>query len=281
MKRSIKRVRSMSDSIDSQNNSVHKELHLFIFEGVKAEPMYVNKLEKNFLGDRVSVKTVYDAEIYQLYEQLKDEDFALDIVNLLKERSKENAELLSGYNRDSFAYIYLFFDYDAHATKADDTIISQMLAYFNNETENGMLYISYPMVDAIRHYRDMDSFKELTVKCKRNNCPFKNSCEDVTDCMKEPHYKTIVQNECRIQLTNINGYTREVWQELIRAHVSKMNYLVNDKFELPNKTESQSIIFQKQLEKHILHKCPMVAVLSAFPIFVLDYYGAEALAKKI
>ena len=203
------------------------------------------------------------------------------MVELLKERNKENAELLRDYNRDSFAYIYLFFDYDAHSTLADDEKIEEMLKFFNNETENGLLYISYPMLEAIRHYKDMQSFKELTVKCKRANCPYMDECDEVEVCLKEPHYKNVSASECQPQLTNINKYTKEVWQELIRAHVSKMNYLIHDVFELPQQIESQSNIFSKQLEKHINHKCPKVAVLSAFPIYALDYYGAETLKKKL
>ena len=137
---------------------LNNELHLFVFEGVRAESKYVDALEQNFLGKRISVRCVYDAEIYQLYKVLKEEpDF--DLVELLKERNKENAELLRDYTRDSFAYIYLFFDYDAHSTLADDEKIEEMLDFFDNETENGMLYISYPMLEAIRHYKDMQSFK--------------------------------------------------------------------------------------------------------------------------
>lgn len=271
----------MSNSPFGQGPSSHKELHLFVFEGRTAEPLYVKKFEKSFMGERISVKTVFEGEIYQLYEQMKNENFALDIVNLLKERSEKNAQLLDGFNRDSFAYIYLFFDYDAHATSADDHKLSEMLAFFDNETENGMLYISYPMVEAIRHYKDMKSFKQLTVKCKRNNCPYKDGCEDFEICMKEPHYKTFVSTDCRKQLTNINSYTREIWQELVLAHVSKMNYLVNDKYELPDRIESQEVIFSNQLKKHIQHKCPMVAVLSAFPIYALDYFGPDKLKEKL
>ncbi len=259
----------------------NNELHLFVFEGVRAESIYVDMLEQHFLGKRISVKCVYDAEIYQLYKVLKEEEPDFDLVELLKERNKENAELLRDYTRDSFAYIYLFFDYDAHSTLADDDKIVEMLNFFNNETENGLLYISYPMLEAIRHYKDMQSFKELTVKCKRANCPYKEECDEVETCLKEPHYKKVSASECQPQLTNINKYTKEVWQELIRAHVSKMNYLVNDVFDLPIQIELQSVIFSKQMEKHINHKCPKVAVLSAFPIYVLDYYGVETLKKKL
>lgn len=263
------------------------ELHLFVFEGYSAEPLYVDKLERNFLGKRISVKCVFDAEIYQLYRQMAKDDFALDIVNVLKERNAKNAEILKDYNRDSFAYVYLFFDYDAHSSNADDEKIAEMLQFFDNETENGMLYLSYPMVEALRHYKDMESFKNLVVKCKGGKkfetmkCPFKYDCEKIESCMSEEHYKTQVSKDSQPQLSNINHYDTNVWKELIRAHVFKMNYLVNDSFSMPEKIEKQSLVFSKQQEKHINRKCPQVAVLSAFPLYVLDYYGVEELGKRL
>lgn len=239
-------------------------------------------MEKNFLGERFAIKCIFDAEIYQLYKKIKEDGtYSLDIVNLLKERSSDNAEKLKEYTRNSFAYIYLFFDYDAHSTLADDEKIVEMLSFFNNETENGMLYISYPMVEAMRHYKDMNSFKSLTVKCKRANCPYIGSCSEKEMCLKEPHYKTFVPMDSLPQLSNVNAYTRTVWQELITAHLCKMNDLVNDVFQLPTSLQSQTVIFNKQFEKYIDHKCPKVAVLSAFPLFVLDYFGCEQLRKKL
>lgn len=65
----------------------NKTRHLFIFEGARAEKIIFDKLEQNFFGKKHSIKCVYDAEVYQLYKQLSSDDFALDIVNLLKERS--------------------------------------------------------------------------------------------------------------------------------------------------------------------------------------------------
>lgn len=265
----------------------NKELQLFVYEGGSAEPKYVDKLEKNFLGERIAIKCVYDAEIYQLYRKMKDDDFAIDIVSILKERSPKNAEILKGYNRDSFAYIYLFFDYDGHSTMADDSKIKEMLQFFDNETENGMLYISYPMVEAIRHYKDMDSFQNSTAKCKRGKsydkmkCPYKEECETLDECLQEPHYKPLSASDNNPQLNNINHYNEEVWKTLIKAHVFKMNYLVNDSYSMPQNIEAQSTIFENQYTKYINHKCPKVAVLSAFPIYVLDYYGVEGLTKKL
>lgn len=150
-----------------------------------------------------------------------------------------------------------------------------MLSFFNDETDSGKLYISYPMVEAIRHFRDMQSFKALTVKCKRRNCPYVDECVDKEECLNEPHYKSFVATDSRPQLSNINSYTRQVWQELINAHLCKANYLVNDVFALPSSLILQEDIFLKQLEKHVSHKCPEVAVLSAFPLYVLDYFGCD------
>lgn len=91
--------------------------------------------------------------------------------------------------------------------------------------------------------------------------------------MKEPHYKIVATIDSKPQLSNINSYTKTVWQELITAHLCKANNLVNNTFALPATLISQEVIFSKQFEKHICHKCPEVAVLSAFPLYVLDYFG--------
>lgn len=263
------------------------ELHLFVLEGYGAEPQYLEKLEQNFFCRRISVKCVFDAEIYQLYEHLKKDDFAVDIVNVLKERNPQNAEILKGYNRDSFAGVYLFFDYDAHSTLASDDKINEMLEYFDNETENGSLYLSYPMVEAIRHYRDMDRFRDLVAKCKRSKslesmkCPNKFTCEDIEPCLKEDHYKTVSAREGMAQLTNINKYDREVWKTLIRANAYKMNYLVNDVYGMPECYITQKQVFEKQQLKYIILSCPKVAVLSAFPLYVLDYYGVDSMKELL
>lgn len=255
---------------------------LFIFEGSRAEDRYVKKLEQNFLGAGHAIKCVFDAEIYQLYKAIKNEDgFPIDIVSILKERTVENAQILNEYTRDSFAYVYLFFDYDGHSSLADDDKISEMLSFFSDETDGGKLYISYPMVEAIRHFQDLESFKNLTVKCKRANCPYIEECEDKDTCMKEPHYKNFSVTDSRPQMSNINSYNSDIWKELILAHLCKANYLVYGTYGFPESLISQESIFNSQIEKYISHRCPQVAVLSAFPLYVLDYYGIENTIKKL
>lgn len=62
---------------------LNKELSLFIFEGAKTEEKLVEKLEKNFLGERFAIKCIFDAEIHQLYRKIKEDGIlSLDMVNL-------------------------------------------------------------------------------------------------------------------------------------------------------------------------------------------------------
>jgi hypothetical protein len=55
-------------------------------------------------------------------------------------------------------------------------------------------------------------------------------------------------------------------------------YWRSNRFEFPNKIIEQIKIFENQKEKYI-NINNKVAVLSAFPMFLLDYYGVKLLKK--
>lgn len=62
-----------------------------------------------------------------------------------------------------------------------------MIEIFNNETENGKLYISYPMVEALKHLlKNKVEIENYIVKIKENN-NYKNFISknsDFTDLRK-------------------------------------------------------------------------------------------------
>ncbi len=157
----------------------------------------------------------------------------------------------------------MFFDYDGHSTLADDDKLKELLEFFKEETDKGKLYVSYPMVEALKHICDYDSFKDLKVECKQNIA-----------------YKNIVHNSAIKELSNFKSYSSETWKLLINIHLKKMNYIVIDSYSLPDKLIPQIILFSKQLEKYIFIDST-VAVLSAFPIFLHDYYGIIEIKKRI
>ena len=94
-----------------------------------------------------------------------------------------------------------------------------MLEFFNEETNNGKLYINNPMVESLKHINDFKTFKDLKFECKINI-----------------KYKNLVHNNCLEELKDFTKYTIEIWKELYIAHLSKMNYIVNDEYIFPEKS---------------------------------------------
>ena len=89
----------------------------------------------------------YNNNIYQLYKDLQEYDVDGDIVTILKEKfaGKENNQLKDINVASDISEIYLFFDYDFHNTNLTieeiNRQVKEMLETFDNETENGKLYI--------------------------------------------------------------------------------------------------------------------------------------------
>jgi len=130
---------------------------LFVFEGESTEDKLVKSFMKFFFKEKTVIKYAFCAEIYQLHKAIsKDPD--LDTFSLLKDKPL-NKEVLNEYDRNDFAEIYLFFDYDGHSTLADDNSLELMLKIFDEETESGKLLISYPMVESIKYLSN-----ELTLR---------------------------------------------------------------------------------------------------------------------
>ena len=136
---------------------------LFVFEGEKTERTITDSLLKHFIskGNRVVISS-FKTDIYTLYGKIK-KDSDLDAFALVK----ENDESLDDFNRDSFSQLFLFFDYDGHSNAANDSKIFELLDFFDEETENGKLFISYPMVEALKcisSIEDSDDFYNHSYK---------------------------------------------------------------------------------------------------------------------
>ena len=231
---------------------------LFVFEGQVTEHDIMANMRKYYLNtetDGVYLVSSNCSDIYSLYGKLKkDED--LDIFPLLTEKTA-NAHL-SDIKRRQISEIYLFFDYDGHVPGATDEKLQELLEHFNDETENGKLYVSYPMVESLKHIPEK-GFETLTVKAK-----------------EKIGYKKIASDECKREYISFNKLSHNDWKQLNLSHLKKLNKLVNDTYELPSKLYEQTVILEKQVQNHIsTHN--EVAVLSCYPIFLLDYYGTDSI----
>lgn len=241
----------------------NKNYILIIFEGEKTEKLIFNSLKEHFLQNKNN-RIIYGfhcGEIYSLYNKLQNGDDE-SLFFILKDKLQAKNTELENIIEEYVESIYLFFDYDNHAPTADDNKIQNMLESFNDEFDNGKLFISYPMVEAIKHLKENIDFKTTTA-------------------ISEKQYKTIARNNCNSNFkefgeSELINISKENWDYLINEHCKKANYIVNNNFEFPNNIIEQVEIFESQKEKYI-NSNNKVSVLSAFPLFLLDYFGVNKL----
>lgn len=196
-----------------------RDYKAFIVEGEVREPQVIDNISKVFFshGNFKIITLPAGENIYMLWKQLKADDFDTDIIEVLRESNAEIKKQLMGLSRDDFSEVYLFFDYDAHQTnlgKADDgDAIHQMLESFDNETENGKLYISYPMVEALRDY-------EPRKYGNREECFV--GIEDISN------YKNVSSK--RTYNSHFKKYNMDTWKDIIDVFAMKVACL----YEMPN-----------------------------------------------
>ncbi len=153
--------------------------------------------------------------------------------------------------------IYLFFDMEPHDDQFDSQKLLDMLTHFDNETEHGKLFVSYPMIEAIRDIGNNDEYLTRTVKLE--------------ECKGKIYKELSVKrgNTCYQQPSKID---KTLWQTLITSNVQKANNLINGCVSL-DPIIDQRPIAQIQLNQYLPNG--EVAILSAFPIFLADYFGRK------
>lgn len=240
-----------------------KDYKAFIVEGEEREPKILKNLQNiHFKHSNFEIITLPAGKnIYMLWKQMEEDNFDTDIIEVLRESSKEIENILEGKGRDDFSEIFLFFDYDGHQTnlskdEEDIDVIEQMLARFDNETENGKLYISYPMVEAIRDF-------------------IPGTCGTLEDCfcsiMDLGKYKHISAN--RSFSVECARYNYQNWKDLLNVFLMKISCLFeceeNMSYEFYCEEVNPMTIYLTQKENIITQK---IFILSAFPEFLLDYF---------
>lgn len=242
----------------------NESIILFVFEGAKTEVQVYESLKLHFskINPKTHIHATFGTHIYELFKVLEEDDDQ-DIVELIRDRSDKNQQLLSSISRDSVAGVYLFFDYDGHVPVATDESLMEMIDYFDNETESGKLYISYPMVEALKNIHCDVGFKET-----------------IADINLGKKYKKLVGDTCENKLQDLTNLTLNNWYWLIDVHGKKLNYIVNDNYSFPNDLILQNEVFEFQLEKYI-NPDGIVAVVSAFPALIIDYYGIDKIKGQL
>lgn len=263
-------------SKSSENNVV------FIVEGEKLDVRIMEEICTIFTPSINKEILVYKTNIYALYNQLKKDEFATDIIEVLKEKNDEKD--LSALSSENVSEVYLFFDFDGHhyqdRSNSEKIVldeIGEMLQCFNNETENGKLYLSYPMIESIFHLNndDLDKGKNLTLKTF-------HAFSGKTDNGK--HYKKMQGVvDSRYKITKNFSYSKQDWDFISHYFLCcLMNLFEQKRFVEYNEYQqliSSETIFEQQKKKYIIN-LKKILVLNGYPQFIIDYFG-KALYEKL
>lgn len=248
-----------------------KDYKAFIVEGESREPLIIANVSKVFFmhGNFKVIMLPAGKNIYMLWKKLKEDDFDTDIIEVLREDNEEISEQLKGMRREDFSEVYLFFDYDAHQKNLSETddkdVLDQMLESFNNETENGKLYISYPMVEALRDYEP-------------GICGNGENCFVMISALGG--YKNA--SALRSIYPRFNVYDFNIWGEVIDVFAMRLSCLLGQACTVTYEQYSETInpreihkLEEKEAQKN------RVFILSAFPEFLVDYFGIKLWKKCV
>lgn len=127
----------------------HRNRTLLVVEGKKEKEQFFRLLLKVFPEIEIEENNiwVYETNIYKLYYQIQQEYGAcFDEVDLPFIITK-NENRTKVYKRD-FSHIYLIFDYECQESSFSAQKIKRLQECFEDPTDNGKLYINYPMLES-------------------------------------------------------------------------------------------------------------------------------------
>lgn len=161
---------------------------LLIVEGAKQEKALFRALLACYRLDLEYKIYSYGTNIYELYEKVFSDGIQdeLSLLGVLKERAAAGDRWL--FDQD-YSDILLVFDYDPQDDRFSPERLEAMQGYFNESTDNGKLYVNYPMVEACKHF------------LKLPDAEFINRMVTLDDV---PRYKQIVGN-----VTGYQSYERD------------------------------------------------------------------------
>lgn len=247
---------------------------LIILEGVKPEEHIINNIRKNFFNgtEDVVFSLIFDADIHQLWEKIKEQSY-IDFVNVIdviekktitkacsSSVAKKNQEVLDSIDNNNISQIYLFFDYDKNSNLYDQEEFIKMLKHFDDEYEKGKLFVSYPMSEAIRDLcNTKDAYRDRVVHINTIGNDYK----------KNVNPQSLF---CDVRKIDAKG-----WTHIIAENNKKAHHIIHEEYTIPDHRIGQNEIFDGQLERFVPHN--NIAVLSAFPMFLIDYFGENLQSK--
>ena len=228
---------------------------LMLVEGEKTDFVLMQRLLDIYGVNEKHEIVSYNTNIYVLYNHMfagGDPD-SLDLLQVLKEHEKD--PLKKKIFEVRYSDILLIFDLDPQDRLYSSQKVQQMLAYFNESSENGKLYINYPMVEAFYHMKSIPDPEYYTYTASLQE-------------LKDKLYKARVQKENRNHDYSKFARTREECNVIIRQNIEKAWRITGNNptdYSIPVFTD----ILKAQVDKIL--KEGLVFVLCTCAFYIFDY----------
>ena len=242
---------------------MNKSKLLILIEGKDPDKQIIRHIMEEFQikGEIIWVNM---GTVYTFYKKLKEEyDEYTDIGSYI--RTKYRAQISEPFKNEEISEIYLFFDYDIHSELNENyndiekinrkiELIEEISLFFNDETDRGKLYLSFPMVEAYN--------KPIGSNFQYEKDSFSEKLEEFVNFKKK--IKREIGNRGKI-------YINSKYKEIIKFYINHSMELVN----LDAKDIERMKILNYQ--NNLIKKEQKINIYSAFPIFLKEYFGLEKL----
>lgn len=240
---------------------------LLLIEGAHTEFDFFRVMNEKFWKVKGLEIVPFCCNIYSLYSLMEDYDFDIDIekaVCLCGSCSEKEKEII---RRSKFSTKYLVFDLDLHddSCGVSETLgkVEKMLDYFDNDSDQGLLFLNYPMFEAIKEPYCKENAKNLTF-----------------DLKKSKGYKDYTDKNCR--KIDFDKLSYEKYIGFIFDSVSMANFIITSTYGKPgagwqNDLSSRSIFSSQE---SLYSKEEVMRCFNGSMLYPLYYFG-ERLFKRI
>lgn len=232
---------------------------LLIVEGDDDEVKFLrgvfNKCSKKTEYKIYSYRTTIHAlaqELYNNYNDFDNGDIDIKLVLASLEKDSQKKKLLL----DDYSDVFLVFDFEPQHDHPHFDTVKRMIKYFNDSTNQGKLFINYPMMQSYKHF---DKFP----------CHDFENLEVSMDEVKR--YKELVGNISGF--TDLNKYNYITFYSIAVHQLKKANKIANGVYELINEIEYFNFDLCEvfECEMNLLTSRQVVSVLNTCIFALIDF----------
>lgn len=191
-------------------------------------------------------------ELFKNYNDFDDGNIDIKLILASLEDDKKRKEILY----ESYSDIYMIFDFEPQHDHPHFDTIKRMIAYFNDSTTQGKLFLNYPMMQSYKHFKQLPSpsFEQLEVTLDEIN-----------------NYKEIVGKYS--EFTDLSKYSYCTYYSIAVHHLKKANKIINKVYEIPNLEEylEYDFCFIYDSEVELFTERKIISVLNTCIFALIDF----------